>query len=365
MHHFFLSKKICTLFVLASFCVSTVAAQTVSTSNAPHAALSMSSQASEVREGDIVQVTFVLDPLGIPIYKLRESITFDQTLLSLTKWSYASSWQPLRSGDNDSFSNDNGTLIRTAEYEGGVTSRVTFGTATFTALKTGSAVITLTQKSFAYDKDQKNVVSLPVPLTITVRDKGSSLSGATTTPSVATSTSVISTTVLPDYLDVKNLVVQRQIKHADELKVRTTIASNIATSTSVTFEYFVVNSEKKILFSSKEVNQVAKEVIFEKVFEGLNLGDGSYVVVTRIKYADVSGIHFFTKTWKDWVVVDNSISWYKYISYFLGTLLLISLIFHVRNRRRLRVLVTPSIPTDFPLKKPRAPRKKKAIQDKE
>ena len=67
---------------------------------------------------------------------------------------------PLAQTGYDLTDNANGVLIKTAGYQGGVSSAITFGTVSFLAKKSGNGTITLNSgNSLALDANNQNVIA--------------------------------------------------------------------------------------------------------------------------------------------------------------------------------------------------------------
>ena len=110
-----------------------------------------------VKEGDQFRVDIGINPNNVMNYTVKTSIKFPADLVTLSTWTYAKNWMPLRQSGYDYFSNTSGELIRTAGYPGGFGQITSFGSAQFIAKKSGAGAITFAGDGLALDANNANL----------------------------------------------------------------------------------------------------------------------------------------------------------------------------------------------------------------
>lgn len=120
---------------------------------APLAGLSLSTDPSEltVIDGDQVTVVVSANPeLGVPSYA-RMNLRYPEDVLELASIDYGTGWVP-SFAETDNIS-DEGTLVKTARYPGGITATTTFAILTFNSKTTATGTVALVDAQLeAYDE---------------------------------------------------------------------------------------------------------------------------------------------------------------------------------------------------------------------
>ena len=123
------------------------------------ATINLSPATISVAKGQNVTITIQADPTGSKLYTVKSSVAFPAGLLEMTSFTPSGGWVALSMPGYDSVDNTNGTVVKTAGYPGGISGNTPFGTLVFHAKESGTATISVSGSSFAYDKDSKNVIS--------------------------------------------------------------------------------------------------------------------------------------------------------------------------------------------------------------
>ncbi len=123
------------------------------------ASISLAPTSFSVKPGQTFTVSVTALPVGTKVYTVRANISFDPSVLSVTKFTFTPKWMPLSQPGYYTTDNTKGILVRTGGYPGGITSPTVMGTATFTAKKVGVAQITAGSKSLVLDANGKNTLS--------------------------------------------------------------------------------------------------------------------------------------------------------------------------------------------------------------
>ncbi|MBU2082105.1 cohesin domain-containing protein, partial [Patescibacteria group bacterium] len=118
--------------------------------------------------GKTFNVTISVNPQNVANYTEKIELTYPADILEVRAFNFSGSWMPLAQPGYDLIDNANGKLIKTAGYPGGLSSLATFGTVSFYAKKTGSAVIKLGSGSLALDANNQNVISGAPEVSVTV-----------------------------------------------------------------------------------------------------------------------------------------------------------------------------------------------------
>lgn len=131
--------------------------------------LSLSPTVVNITQGRTFNLTVAINPQGTADYTVKTELKFPADLLSVQSFSFAPNWMPLAQSGYDATDNTAGSLIKTAGYPAGLTTTTSFGTATFLAKKSGSAVIETGVSSFALDANNQNVLNaVPVQAQVTI-----------------------------------------------------------------------------------------------------------------------------------------------------------------------------------------------------
>jgi len=138
-----------------------------------------------VTSGKSFNVTISVNPQGVANYTEKIELTYPADVLEVRGFNFSGSWMPLSQSGYDLIDNTNGVLLKSAGYPGGLSSSATFGTVSFYAKKTGSAVIKLGGGSLALDANNQNVISGAPEVSITV-SAPASVPATPKTPTVET-----------------------------------------------------------------------------------------------------------------------------------------------------------------------------------
>jgi len=141
--------KIITVLGMLAFALPVMAATTAS----------LSPSSVNVVAGKSFTITVAVDPQGTKNYAEKLEVDFPVANLQVSSFTLNSSWMALTQSGYDSTDNTNGVLIKTAGYTGGITGPTTFGTITFTALKSGNGNITIGNNSLAFQISSQTVIT--------------------------------------------------------------------------------------------------------------------------------------------------------------------------------------------------------------
>jgi len=141
--------KIITVLGMLAFALPIMAATTASLSPAN----------VNVVAGKSFTVTVAVDPQGTKNYAEKLEVDFPASNLQVTSFTLGSNWMALTQSGYDSTDNTNGALIKTAGYTSGITGPTTFGTITFTALKSGSGNIKIGNSSLAFEISNQTAIT--------------------------------------------------------------------------------------------------------------------------------------------------------------------------------------------------------------
>lgn len=113
-----------------------------------------------VTKGQTIAVTINVDPAGTKIYTVKGVVNYPADILEATSFTFAPGtpmWIPLSQPGYDSMTA--GNVTKTAGFPGGFTTTKALGTITFRAKESGTATISVSPQSVAYDAQSKNTVS--------------------------------------------------------------------------------------------------------------------------------------------------------------------------------------------------------------
>ena len=106
-------------------------------------------------EGDTFDLVITIDTKSIENFTEKIEINFPPELLEIQSFDFAEKWMALSSDGYDLINNENGTLIKTGGYPGGISGVVEFGTISFTALKAGDDFVKVGNGSLAFEIDEQ------------------------------------------------------------------------------------------------------------------------------------------------------------------------------------------------------------------
>lgn len=121
--------------------------------------LSFSPTTVQVTKGQTFTVAVTVNSAGTKVYTVKADVSYPAALLEATGFSFASGWMPLSAAGYDSTDNTAGKLVKTGGFPGGFTDTKTLGTITFIAKDNGTATVSASNASIAYDAQNKNTVS--------------------------------------------------------------------------------------------------------------------------------------------------------------------------------------------------------------
>ena len=124
------------------------------------------------QNGQVFAVTITINPQSEKIYTTKAELKYPSDIFEMRSFSFAPNWMPLSQPGYDVVDNQNGVLVKTGGYTGGVSVPVVLGTATFFAKKAGNGTVSVGSGSLVLNANGQNVVS----------DFGSSVSIKVSTP---------------------------------------------------------------------------------------------------------------------------------------------------------------------------------------
>lgn len=119
--------------------------------------ISLSPSNINVAPGENFNVVVAVNPYGVGNYTVKAEIEYPADLLKVKSFNFGSGWLALSQSGYDLVDNENGLLIKTAGYPGGLSASATFGVITFSAKKTGGGIITIGSNSLSLDSANKDV----------------------------------------------------------------------------------------------------------------------------------------------------------------------------------------------------------------
>ncbi|XOB40882.1 MAG: hypothetical protein ACKKMW_02335 [Candidatus Nealsonbacteria bacterium] len=122
-------------------------------------ALSLLPTNINVAQGQNFSLVTAINPQGVNNYTLKLELQYPADLLGVKRFTLANNWMALSEQGYDLIDNENGLLIKTAGYPGGVSEPITFGIISFSAKKTGSGVIKVGDNSFVLDATSQDVLN--------------------------------------------------------------------------------------------------------------------------------------------------------------------------------------------------------------
>src|SRR5438128_1404287 len=118
--------------------------------------LSFPSSSVSVTSGQMINVPIYLNPSGNAVYTVKAVVSFSPDILEVRSFSFSSTWLPLSQPGYDKVDNSSGTLIKTAGYAGGLSSNALFGTVTFYAKRSGTALVSVTNGTQVLNATNQN-----------------------------------------------------------------------------------------------------------------------------------------------------------------------------------------------------------------
>lgn len=149
-----------------------------------------------VTKGQTFSVLVNIDPAGAKLYTVKGVVTYPADMLEATSFTFAAGtpmWIPLSQSGYDSMTA--GNVTKTAGFPGGFTTAKALGTITFRAKESGTATISVSSQSLAYDAQSKNTISgvqgssvVTVAAPVPVEPKPTTPKPTTPSPTTATKT---------------------------------------------------------------------------------------------------------------------------------------------------------------------------------
>ena len=112
----------------------------------------------DVEPGDDFTVTISVEPEQA-VYTVKLELDFPAELLEVKSFAFEQGWIPLSQNEYNLVDNENGILIKTAGYPGGLASALEFGTISFLAKEAGEGAISISNNSFALDLENQNILN--------------------------------------------------------------------------------------------------------------------------------------------------------------------------------------------------------------
>ena len=122
-------------------------------------AISLSSTSINIAQGQNFNLVVAINPQGTNNYTVKAELQYPADLLEVRTFTLANNWMALSQQGYDLIDNENGLLIKTAGYPGGVSEPITFGTISFLAKQAGSGVIKVGDNSFVLDATNQDVLN--------------------------------------------------------------------------------------------------------------------------------------------------------------------------------------------------------------
>src|SRR3990167_6786715 len=113
-----------------------------------------------VTKGQTFSVLVNIDPAGVKLYTVKGVVTYPADMLEATSFTFAAGtpmWIPLSQSGYDSMTA--GNVTKTAGFPGGFITTKSLGPISFRAKESGTATITASPKSLAFDAQSKNTIS--------------------------------------------------------------------------------------------------------------------------------------------------------------------------------------------------------------
>jgi len=130
--------------------------------------LSFTSTVVSVVEGQNFVLRTNIDPQGAANYTVKLEVKYPAEILEVKSFSLGSGWMAVSQPGYDSIDNTSGVLVKTGGYPGGLNSLANFGTISFSAKKSGSGTIQITNNSFALDANSQNALSGTSQASVTI-----------------------------------------------------------------------------------------------------------------------------------------------------------------------------------------------------
>jgi len=136
-----------------------ISATCLVTSTFAAASASLAPQVINVQAGQTFDVMVAISSQETGEYTVRVELNYPADNLKVESFNFVNNWTALTQPGHDLIDNDNGVLIKTAEYPAGVSSTAVFGIVSFSAKKAGTGTIKMGSGSFVQDGSGQNILS--------------------------------------------------------------------------------------------------------------------------------------------------------------------------------------------------------------
>ena len=120
---------------------------------------SVSDKYISVKKGDVINVVINVSSENTG-YTFKSAVNFPSDLVSVTDWKWDNAWIPVSQDGYELIDNNNGIIIHTAGYPGGISGEQEFGIITFVAKRSGDGIISFDQgNSFILDENSENILN--------------------------------------------------------------------------------------------------------------------------------------------------------------------------------------------------------------
>ena len=137
--------------------LSSIAVLALVATVAQAATINLSPVTVAVTEGNSITLAVSVDPGSDKLYTVKAALSYPADMLEATSFTFSNGLLSLSQPGYDSMGN--GMVIKTAGVSGGFTAARPFGTVTFLAKKSGTAIIAVQSTSLALNNQSKNTLA--------------------------------------------------------------------------------------------------------------------------------------------------------------------------------------------------------------
>jgi hypothetical protein len=130
-------------------------------------------------------------------YSTKLELKFPADLLQVTSFTLNDSWMALKQAGYDATDNVNGVLLKTGGFPGGFSTKTLFGSVTFSAVKAGTANITVGTNTNIPNASNANTLTASSPVVVTITAPAAPKPTEPTQPQTTPQTTTPKTTVKP------------------------------------------------------------------------------------------------------------------------------------------------------------------------
>lgn len=292
-----------------------------------------------VKEGQTFRVAVSVNPKGVKNYTIKTSLKFPADLVSLKTWTYANDWMPLKKSAYDSFSNINGTLVKTAGYPEGFDKTTNFGSAVFAAKKSGTGVIEFASDNLALGADNSNLYGGGNQVALVISDLNTTTPSDLTNPETSSSTPEevnppVGEQAPTQLFDIVLEIDSYNISKIEDLTSRVTFMSFGKVPTSVDLTFDILDANGQIIHTEKDNITVETEQVITKRFSGFALQPGKYTLRVTTLY-NTSVKDEFSQPFAVSRAASSFTSFnYSIVLYLLILFLILLIIFFIIAKRR-------------------------------